>query len=309
MGFRVWVGLTVAVTMMVMAGCGSRSTEPVEGTPDAASDQRPATEAELYEIWDKLCESPPEQVDFKLAEGVARNLAHNGIEKLNPLLERMGEEDASVTTYFLPLRILRPLLRVEHEPTLVALTQPDMPSRARRTATELLSAIGTESAVARVVDLMDAEDPDLAAAAVLARLHHGEEEAVSRVKPLWNNDAVSEQAKQEIIRRIPETAAPKHRDLFIAALDNTDWDPTVRQRAITILGSSTDEVAHAALEKAVDTQPEPQLQDLARKAANAVEERIASGLGELQFNTRSDGSKETRIELQSEPQDDNAAAE
>ncbi|MBI1319287.1 MAG: hypothetical protein GC168_10140 [Candidatus Hydrogenedens sp.] len=294
---KLWIyPLAAVLAVSALAGCGSKQAAA------PAEDKQPATEAQLYEIWDQLSAQPPETVDLELARGVANNLAQVGPDKLLPLLDRMAEEDASKTSMFLAMVALRPLVNEQHEAKLVEITQPDKPSRARRSAIELLSTLGTDSAKARVKELMDDADPRVATGAMLALLHlEDQPDAVARVREFWDSTDTLDLERQEIVRRIPELAAPSNLDMFITAVGSVDWDPTVRQRAIAILGGSSEERAYQALQQAAERSPEPQLQQQAKVAAEAVKQRMDQGLGDLKFNVLPDGRTETQIPLESKP--------
>lgn len=302
---KFWLYPMVALfTVVALTGCGSKETAPAEGAaPQQDGDKRPATEAELYEIWNQLSEQAPESVNIELARGAANNLAQLGPEKLLPLLDKTGSPEAGKTALFLAMVALRPLLKPEHhEAKLVELTQPDKPSRTRRAAIELLSTLGSESGIARVKELMDDSDPRVAAGAMLALLHQeNQPEAVARVRALWDDPETVDLERQEIVRRIPEVASLEHADIFIKAVTSMDWDPHVRQRAISILGAFTDTKAQDALKEAAEKSPEPQLKDLAAKAVAAMQERLDAGMGDLKFNVRPDGVLETQMPVESVP--------
>jgi len=302
---KFWLYPTVAIfAVAALTGCGSKEAAPADGAaPKQDGDKRPASETELYEIWDQLSAQTPESVDIELARGVANNLAQFGPEKLLPLLDKTDSAEAEKTALFLAMVALRPLLKPEHhEAKLVELTQPEKPSRTRRAAIELLSTLGSESGIARVNDLMDDSDPRVAAGAMLALLHQeNQPEAVSRVKEFWDNPETVDLERQEIVRRIPELSSLEHADIFIKAVSSMDWDPHVRQRAISILGAFTDTKAQDALKEAAANSPEPQLKDLATKAVEAMQERLDAGMGNLKFNVRPDGVLETQMQLESKP--------
>jgi HEAT repeat protein len=262
----------VVLAAMMLTACGGKKAE----TP-AAPEGTPATPDQLVTVWDQLVAAPQDQIDFKLAHAVAQDISVRGAEGIAPLLKKIDVETPTPQSIVLTLAALRDQIKPEHEALLVELAGPTKGSYTRRVAIDLLGSLETESATQKLLEMQESDDPLISIAAFLSLLPKNSPEAVARLKGHWDNPAVHDASRQEMIRRLPEQAAPQAIEQLCATLAHPEWDVDVRRRAVQTLGFLTDPRALEALKSAADSFPEPELREFALKAVQSMQARIDAG--------------------------------
>src|SRR5690606_13116273 len=121
------------------------------------------------------------------------------------------------------------------------------------------------------------------------RLHMGDAAYVARMKTYWDNPAVHDASRREMLRRLPDAEAKHAVEFLCAAVVRPDWDADVRRRAASTLGFMIDERALEALKVAAETTPEAELRDYIVKAVAAMQVKLDAGITVEEYDVGADG--------------------
>lgn len=290
--------LAVSLTGLALSACGNKQPAQQDGIPEGKA---VATPEQLLDIWDQLVALPKEQVNFELAHGVAEDIATRGAEGIAPLLRKLDVPAPTPQMVVLSLGVLRKHIKPEHEALLIELAGPEKSKATRTVAIDLLGSIETPTATAKLAELSNDPDAMIAVVAYIAHLPTGDAAFVERINSFWDNPAVHDSFRQELMRRLPEAHTLLAVGPMCATVTRVDWPTDVRQRVIGLLGFVNDPRAAEALKQAAETNPEPELREYAAKAAAAAEARIAAG-GEIQtVEVGPDGVHPAVMPLKAEP--------
>jgi hypothetical protein len=280
----------VSLTVALLAGCGGKEEppppsmvpNPATAAPDAG-ERREATYDDLVTLWTQHANMAPSEFDPMKGIAFAENMARQGAEGLEPILDELADPDGAPGAKVFATISLQGLMNTEAgkgiTPRLIELTDASNNEHTRSCAAHLLGTSIDPDAVARVKAL--AEDPDhsVRTAARLVLIHRGEQVGIDTIDEIWNDPDTTNEERNELIRAIPQGFAADHLPIYNAALRDENVAVDLREGIVSILATMGNAESLEALRYAAENDPNPVVKSRAEQAIPMVESMLAGKSG------------------------------
>ncbi|HNR30190.1 MAG TPA: HEAT repeat domain-containing protein [Candidatus Hydrogenedentes bacterium] len=252
-----------AVCLLVLAGCRPDVQPPTESSPE-----------EVYRQWLALADAPVDRIDFSAAVMLGEQLA--AADRMDLVLDALGSPEANPKVKVLAVVTLTPLVRPEMESRLAELTAAANEATTRACAVKLLGFIDSDTARARLRELMGDAEHRTRVTATLMLARARDAEALDALPALWADPETGTSERIELVWSLPDEASERFAPIYKEAALDLELDPEVRIRAVTALGKIGDADAAEILDRCSVDDPVPAMREMARAALAALHARTAS---------------------------------
>lgn len=269
-----YANLTIMLIALALlpSSCGSPQDETVPQVLD--SPKGVETSADPLQQWYAISEGVLEEMNFEQAMNLARQLAEQGVEKLEPIFAVLESSDRSPSAKVLAVISLSPFINESHFDRLLVMTKEDRDATTRGCAINLLALITTPAAEARIKELLNDPDTHVSKESALVLLRRDDSAAVEKAVSLWKDPATENKDRNEIVLAFPTARAKDNLFIYEDSICNTDIDFLARSHAINILGMLGNENSIAKLDACIASEQFPRVRELLESAKKAIEGRI-----------------------------------
>ena len=269
-----YANLTIMLIALALlpSSCGSPQDETVPQVLD--SPKGVETSADPLQQWYAISEGVLEEMNFEQAMNLARQLAEQGVEKLEPIFAVLESSDRSPSAKVLAVISLSPFINESHFDRLLVMTKEDRDATTRGCAINLLALITTPAAEARIKELLNDPDTHVSKESALVLLRRDDSAAVEKEVSLWKDPATENKDRNEIVLAFPTARAKDNLFIYEDSICNTDIDFLARSHAINILGMLGNENSIAKLDACIASEQFPRVRELLESAKKAIEGRI-----------------------------------
>ena len=269
-----YANLTIMLIALALlpSSCGSPQDETVPQVLD--SPKGVETSADPLQQWYAISVGVLEEMNFEQAMNLARQLAEQGVEKLEPIFAVLESSDRSPSAKVLAVISLSPFINESHFDRLLVMTKEDRDATTRGCAINLLALITTPAAEARIKELLNDPDTHVSKESALVLLRRDDSAAVEKAVSLWKDPATENKDRNEIVLAFPTARAKDNLFIYEDSICNTDIDFLARSHAINILGMLGNENSIAKLDACIASEQFPRVRELLESAKKAIEGRI-----------------------------------